>query len=163
MKRILPYLIGLSLALWLGGLVTLFISLISIFRYNRGIGAQVGPVLFSRFEPYQIGLGLIAVVLTFVWRMYSCSRAKKVLMISLILAVAVSTFSYTYLTPQIIHMATGEVVNTSDRFVQLHKTSEKLYNLLAGLVLVAFISFIAAVRSDSGVGRPIALPNGRSD
>lgn len=163
MKRLLPYLIGLSVALWLGGLVTLFISLISIFRYNRGIGSQVGPVLFSRFEPYQIGLGLIAVVLTFVWRIYSCSRAKKILLISLILAVTLSTVSYTYLTPQIMHMTTGQVIESGERFDQLHKTSEKLYNLLAVLVLVAFVSFIAAVRSESASGLLISQSTGKSD
>ncbi|GIW75639.1 MAG: hypothetical protein KatS3mg104_0702 [Phycisphaerae bacterium] len=163
MKRLLPYLIGLSVALWLGGLITLFISLISIFRYNRGIGAQVGPILFSRFEPYQIGLGLIAVVLTFVWRMYSCSRAKKILLISLILAVTLSTVSYTYLTPQIMHMTTGQVIESGERFAQLHKTSEKLYNLLAVLVLVAFVSFIAAVRSESASGLLISQSTGKSD
>lgn len=163
MKRVVVYSIGLSMALWLGGLVTLFLSLITIFRYNRGIGAQVGPVLFSWFEPYQIGLGLIAVVSTFLWRMYSCSRAKKTLMVSLILALMVSTVSYTYLTPQIMHMTTDQAIESGERFAQLHRISETLYNLLAILVLLAFISFIAALRGESGSGRVMSRPKAKSE
>jgi hypothetical protein len=148
MRRILPYIIGLTIALWLGGLVTLFISLISIFRYNRGIGAQVGPVLFGKFEPYQIGLGLIASVCTVVWRMYACSRAKKLLLICLLAAVSIAVTSYAYLTPQVAQMAADEATNASDRFNRLHKTSEMLYNIMAVLVLIAFGSFIAAMKSE---------------
>ncbi len=149
MQRILPYIIGLTLALWLGGLVTLFIALISIFRYNRGIGAQVGPVLFSKFEPYQIGLGLIAVICTVVWRMYACSRAKKILLTCVLAAVSIAVISFAYLTPQVAQMAADETASADEKFARLHKTSEMLYNVMAILVLIAFGSFIAAMKSEA--------------
>ena len=149
MQRILPYIIGLTTALWLGGLVTLFISLISIFKFNRGIGATVGPVLFSKFEPFQIGLGLIAIICTVAWRMYACSRAKKILLACLLAAVSIAVISFAYLTPQITQMAADETANASEQFARLHKTSEMLYNVMAVLVLIAFGSFIAAMKSEA--------------
>jgi hypothetical protein len=162
MRRILPYIIGLTTALWLGGLVTLFIALISIFRYNRGIGAQVGPVLFSKFEPYQIGLGLIAIVCTVVWRMYACSRAKKLLLACLIAAVSIAVISFAYLTPQITQMASDEVANASEKFAKLHKTSEMMYRALAVLVLIAFGAFIAAMKSEAEIVPKHARPASES-
>jgi len=149
MRTALSYIISLCIALWLGGLVTLFIALMSIFQYNRGLGAQVGPVLFSKFEPYQLSLGAIAIACTIAWRMYACSRARKMLLACLLAGMAIAVINFAYITPQIIDLWQNPTEGSAERFHQLHQMSRRLYTGTAVLVLLAGGALVKSLREES--------------
>lgn len=151
MRSALVYIIGLTIALWLGGLVTLFICLMSVFAYNRGIGAQVGPVLFSKFEPYQLGLAAISIGATILWRMYARSKAKNALLACLLTAAAIAVVNYAMITPQIIEIWQNPTDDSAQRFQQLHSVSRYMYTATTILVLLAGGAMIRSLQNDPGV------------
>jgi len=148
MRRVLPYVIGLCIALWLGGLVTLFIALMSVFAYNRGIGAQVGPVLFGKFEPYQLCLAGIAIAATILWRVYGCSKTRMIMMACLLSSAAIAVISFSWVTPQIIDLWQNRTEDSAARFQQLHMTSRYLYTAMAILVAMAGAALIRSLQVD---------------
>ncbi len=154
MRTVLSYVISLCTALWLGGLVMLFIALMSVFKHNRGLGGQVGPILFSKFEPYQLALAVIAIACTIAWRMYACSRAKKMLLASLLGAAVIAVINYTYITPQIIDLWNTPREDSAERFAQLHQTSRHLYTGTTVLVLLAGGALVKSLREESADARP---------
>lgn len=183
MKNVLCYLIGLCLALWMGGIVMLLIVLMSVFAADHALGAHVGPILFRVYEPYQLALAAIAIACTIAWRLYSCSRPKKVLMACLMGAAILAAVSKAVITPQIIALwekrqMEMELVNVAAatnpdattlptvdpdgtdtaRFRQLHSTSRGIYTGIAVLVLLSSGAFIRSVQSDCEFRPPKAMP-----
>jgi hypothetical protein len=55
-------LLRLSWALWLGGLIALFIFVNVLFRRERSVAVQAAPMMFHAFEKYQLILGAVALV-----------------------------------------------------------------------------------------------------
>jgi len=63
MSRFFAFLTLVAWALWLGGLITLFLCVGTMFSHNRSLAADMAPQLFVNFERYQ--LILAAAALTF--------------------------------------------------------------------------------------------------
>jgi hypothetical protein len=61
----------LSAALWLGGLMALFMFVQTLFAKSRPLAAEAAPVLFNVFERYQLVLAAIAILATIGWRILS--------------------------------------------------------------------------------------------
>ncbi|MBC7785563.1 MAG: DUF4149 domain-containing protein [Burkholderiales bacterium] len=148
MRRLVPYLIGLSLALWLGGLIALFLFVSFLFRQDRARAVQVAPILFHVIERYQLMLAAIALASTVVWRFYGCSRAKRVLLLCLLAATGLAMAEFAVISPRI---NTLRMQDQSDgvEFKRLHGYAMVLYTSTAVMTAVAGCAFIAAVRRDA--------------
>src|SRR5438045_1814903 len=69
MRTVLILLVLLTWALWLGGLVTLVILVVTLFRGDREIAVEAAPRMFVVFGQYQLLLAAVALIATFVWRL----------------------------------------------------------------------------------------------
>src|SRR5258707_499027 len=73
MRTLLSILVTLAWALWLGGLVTLFLTVVTLFRFDRTIAIQTAPQIFLMWERYQLALAAAALVTTFALRVLTKS------------------------------------------------------------------------------------------
>ena len=62
MSRILSFIALLAWSLWLGGLVTLFVCVVMLFKTDRAIATQAAPHLFLAFERYQLIVAAVKTV-----------------------------------------------------------------------------------------------------
>ena len=114
--------------LWFGGLVTLFISVVTLFRFDHAMAAQAAPQLFHVFERYQLVLAAVAMV--------SAIAGRRVgLGILFALASAGALVSPLVLTPRILEMQRQGLTHT-DAFARLHGQSMMVYTADAALLLV---------------------------
>jgi hypothetical protein len=131
----------LVLALWLGGMVALFVFIQALFQHDRATAQAAGPVLFHVFDVYQrllAGAGVVlALVLT--WRGAGWTR-WLVLLLTLVAAAGAAVMAV-YVMPETLRLT--ELGETgSARFKALHGQSMMIYTaeaaaLLAGLVLLS--------------------------
>jgi hypothetical protein len=64
-RNIAAVLVSVCWALWLGGLVALFLFVTRLFSFDRNLAIQTAPQLFAVFERYQIvlaALGLVSIM-----------------------------------------------------------------------------------------------------
>src|SRR5262245_9260876 len=76
----------LSWALWLGGLIALFVFVQTLFRNDRDVAVLAAPQLFVVYEKYHLILAAVALLTTVAWRISAPSRA--VLGAFILLAIA---------------------------------------------------------------------------
>jgi len=69
MRRVLATITSIVWALWLGGLVTIFILVTMMFRADRPTALQAAPRMFVVFGKYQLILSAIGLISTFFWRL----------------------------------------------------------------------------------------------
>ena len=143
MQRAFTYLLSITLALWLGGLITLFVSVSVLFGHARELGIQAAPVLFATFEKYELGLFVVAIVFALVWRspvkLYWRAVLGCVLTAGGLVAVQVWVLS-----PKINFLReTGQ--SATPAFQQLHGQSTFVYVATAVLVLLAKLALITAL------------------
>jgi len=139
-RWLVPISILLVWALWFGGEMTLFLSVIALFGTDRSLGFQAAPVLFHAFEKYQIFLSLLAVLLGVIG--FAITRRKPYLIIlglfwAATICALVSTLA---ITPEIVRLREAGLTGT-DQFKSAHGKSMWLYVaeavalLLAGLII----------------------------
>jgi hypothetical protein len=148
MKYALAVLTSLVWALWIGGLVALFIFVVNLFRHDRPLAISAAPYLFLAFERFQLILaatGLVAIVL---WRIHQPRAILTAIFGCFAVATLAGVISSTLITPQIMQMRAANQTDTP-RFRKLHGqsmwtyTSETVMLLIAGILLPAAISGIA--------------------
>lgn len=132
MRNLWHILANLACALWLGGLVSLFIFVVTLFHNDHALGVQAAPQLFEAFEIYQFFLAAAAIVFTFL-----CKR--KVVAAILILAAICTFVTHFGLTPKILEMAHLGQTHT-DEFGRVHGESMIVYMTQTILVFIAQIS-----------------------
>src|SRR5688500_13990589 len=69
MRYGLSLILSLAWALWLGGLMTVFVVVSHLFRVNRPTAVIAAPEIFIAFERYQIILAGVALLMSAVWRL----------------------------------------------------------------------------------------------
>ena len=62
LRSTLDLLSRLTVALWLGGLISLFLFVQSLFAADRAVAVVAAPVLFDAFGVYQLALGGLGVL-----------------------------------------------------------------------------------------------------
>jgi hypothetical protein len=145
MRYVFSTLAALAWALWFGGLMTLFVSVQSMFARDRAVAVDAAPMLFAAFERYQLLLAAIAIVSTFGW--WLTVRSRRVIAVALLLALAVlgAVASSTLVTPRLERLRlAGE--SGSPAFRSLHGQSMMLYVGEAAALLVAGMILPAALR-----------------
>jgi hypothetical protein len=140
MRTLLQIITTIAWALWLGGLVALFLFVTTLFRNNHEQAAHTAPQLFLAFEKYQIILAAVAVVGTLAWRWTNRSTLLDTMLVIFALATGISVLSSAVLTPRILQMAADGLTHTPE-FLKAHGesmlayTSETLLLLIAGIML----------------------------
>src|SRR5687768_2143724 len=69
MRTLLCFLAAFAWALWLGGLMTLFLMVSHLFSADRNTAVVAAPRMFLAFERYQILLAAALLVASAVWRL----------------------------------------------------------------------------------------------
>ncbi len=134
--------------LWLGGLVTLFLCVITMFHHNRSLATDIAPQLFVNFERYQLILAAVALTSSVVWRVVSKNLVVNWLFLLLCLSSLGAIASPLYFSKQ-LETLRQEGKTNSPRFEALHKQSEWVYTGEAVLLLFGGVALFAALRRGS--------------
>ncbi len=151
-KRLLPgatrLLLLVVLALWLGGLICLFISVSALFVHDRSTANVAAPVLFHVFDIYQRFLAggslALAVLLLWLrpgfgaWASFACTAVASLLAATIAL----------YVMPELESLLRENIADKA-RFDAMHNLSEQVYTAAALLVFAAFLS-VALARPTAG-------------
>jgi len=133
MKTFFATVTCLAWGLWFGGLISIFIFVPTLFRWNRDMAIQTAPHLFAAFEPYQICLAIIAVLSTIAWKL-AARRGLIAILALFVLATIGATISHLFLTSRMQDLlASGNT--QSEEFRQLHGESMGIYTLDAACLL----------------------------
>jgi uncharacterized protein DUF4149 len=134
MRNILRIIAIYIWALWLGGLITTFIFVLTLFHEDHDLAAKTAPRLFHAFERYQLILAgallLSTILLKKTW--------TSVLFVLTAIGAVVSPL---LITPRLSEMQRLGQTHTPE-FGQIHGLSMLVYNadavllLLAGLMLL---------------------------
>jgi hypothetical protein len=153
MSRLFAFLTLLAWALWLGGLITLFICVITLFHHNRSLAADSAPVLFVNFERYQLILAALALTCTVVWRIMTKNLLLNLLFLLFCLASLGAIASPLYFSKQ-MEILREEGKTNSQRFDTLHRQSEWVYTSEATLLVISGIPLFVALRRPNPAPQP---------
>jgi len=131
MKRAWNTIAHVVIGLWLGGLIALFIFVVTLFHHDHALGVQAAPQLFQVFEIYQFFLAAVAIVSAVV-----CIRPIVTLL--LIAAAVCAVYVHFSLTPRILELAHLGRTHT-DEFGRIHGESMLVYMTDTILVFAAQI------------------------
>src|SRR3954454_16367289 len=122
MRHLLSVLTSIAWALWLGGLITLFILVGRLFTTDRLIAVEAAPRMFVTFERYQLILAAIGLVAACAWRLVVQSGRITVIFTFLAVATVGAAVNSIVLTPRMeaIRMAG---LSSGPEFKQLHGRS----------------------------------------
>jgi hypothetical protein len=129
MRKLLHTVAHLLCGLWLGGLVALFIFVLTLFHEDHALAVQTAPKLFGVFEKYQLllaGAALLCVI----------PLQRFVLTALLFLAFFGAIASPLYFTPRLVQMQVLQETHTP-QFARLHGDSMLIYTADAVLLLGA--------------------------
>jgi hypothetical protein len=129
MRKLLHTAAQLLCGVWLGGLIALFIFVITLFHEDHALAVQAAPKLFAVFEKYQLLLAGAALV---------CVIPLQRLAVTglLFLAFFGAIASPLYITPRIVQLQVMQQTHTP-QFARLHGDSMLIYTADAVLLLGA--------------------------
>lgn len=138
----------LSLALWLGGCIALFLFVQTLFTEDRSIAIQAAPRMFLVFAKYQLLVAAVALISTVAWRIATGSRWVAAIFVLLAFATLAAAMNGAIITPKMeaIRLA-GE--SGSDEFKKYHGISMIIYVAQTGVLLVATILLPSAISKRS--------------
>ena len=145
MFRLFAFLTLLAWGLWLGGLITLFLCVITMFAHNRSLAADIAPQLFVNFERYQLILAAVALTSAVVWRVISKNLLVNWVFLLLCLSSLGAIASPLYFSKQ-MEVLRQEGKTSSARFDALHRQSEWVYTSEAGLLVMCGVALFGAIR-----------------
>ena len=147
MKRLVSALAAMSLGLWVGGLVMLFMSVGSLIQTFDRVQAGLGATgIFKRFEVYQLILAPIAILSAFL----SVRRglAKTLAIVLLVLATMAAGVIAIGISPKIDAMRLDGTTGT-ESFRRLHGAAMATYLLVTSLVAAALVSVTVSWRAET--------------
>jgi hypothetical protein len=136
----------LAWALWLGGMIALFVFVTTLFNGDRAIAVQAAPRMFVVFQKYQLILAAIELAAIVVWKSALPSKlivaAFIVFAAAALAAVAVSI----WILPRMEQLRSmGE--SSSPEFGRLHGISMMLYLAEVLFLLIGGIMLMIAMRA----------------
>ena|SRR5258705_11548216 len=153
MSRIYSFVALLGWSLWLGGLITLFISVTTLFRRDHALAQQAAPHLFLVFEQYQLILAAVALTSTFAWRLSSRIMLLNMMFLMLALAALGAVASPMYFTKRMESLREQGRTN-SPEFRKLHGQSMGVYTGEAVLLLIGGLILFAALKKPASPAAP---------
>ena len=148
MRILLYFIVALAWALWLGGLIALFVFVQTLFTNDRAVAVQAAPQLFLVFQKYHLILAAVALIATVGWRISTSSRAVLVLFILLAIAACCGVAVALWIIGPMEELRRNGL-SSSPEFKRLHGRSMMLFVAQAAMLLAAGISLVFAMR-DAG-------------
>ena len=146
MRYVLNCTVAALWALWFGGLITLFLSMTALFGADHDLAVRAAPILFRRFEFYQLILAGSAIAAALVWRRTARSGARLVILVAFVLAGIGSTVAREAITPRLEALVlSGQ--GKSAQFMSLHGTSMLIYLANTAALAIAGLALPAAMKS----------------
>lgn len=143
----MPTFVLIVLALWLGSLVHLMLSVATLFtrfpKFETTVALEAAPALFRVSERYHLLLALLAVIGTIVWRRLSRVRVVTPLIATILLAALLAILQLLVVTPR---MERARLVENRPAFDRLHRVSNVQYVSQTVLVLTAALLLPSAIR-----------------
>jgi hypothetical protein len=140
----------LTWALWLGGLIALFLFVSYLFKADRPIAVVAAPLMFERFERVQLLLAAVALLAIGGLRLIEARAVHSTVFTFFAVATVGLVISAAVIRPKMERLrVAGESSGT--QFRQLHGQSMALYSLqatallLAGLFIPSAMSRTAAI------------------
>jgi hypothetical protein len=144
MRTLLCFLAAFAWALWLGGLMTLFLMVSHLFSADRNTAVVAAPRMFLAFERYQILLAAALLVASAVWRL----REPRAMLTGLFFTVAIASMgailSTMIITPKMEALRKAGHGSTPE-FRSLHGRSMMVYTSEAALLVIAGIILTRAM------------------
>src|SRR4051812_31882861 len=145
MRSVFAFVALLAWALWLGGLVTLFVCVSTLFRTDRAIATQAAPQLFVAFERYQLIVAAFALTSTFAWRVSSRITLLNMAFFLLGLSALGAVASPMYFTRRMEALREEGKINTPE-FKTLHGRSFVVYTGEVIVLLMGGVALFTALR-----------------
>jgi hypothetical protein len=160
MRYVIASLAALAWGLWLGGLVAMFIFVMTLFRADRAIAIEAAPRMFAAFHSYELILGPIALAVTALWLAVEKHRGVIWLLLAFATAMVGSFITGSLITRMnAVRLSQG---SNSPEFKRLHRQAEGIYQgqtmvlLGAGLLLPGAISL--GLRRKAGATAEASAP-----
>jgi hypothetical protein len=151
MRKTLSLIVFISWALWLGGMIALFLFVMQLFTTNRDVATHAAPVLFRAFAVYQLIVGMIAcaagTLLTVVDRRKSMAAMSLLMIVALALGLVIRSWTNEMMT---LDRSNPQQVA---RFQTLHHNTTRVYTTAACLLLAAGIGWVLILTSSASRGR----------
>jgi hypothetical protein len=151
MISLLRIFFSLALALWLGGLISLFVFVQHLFKNDRAIAVDAAPMLFRAFETYRLPLLGAAALSIVVWFGVTRSRAaKRWIMALAFLVLTADTFAIAqsaFVSRKMHAIPSAE--RSGPEFKRLHGFSMMLYTGEAALLAIAAALLPATIARDA--------------
>jgi hypothetical protein len=150
LPRLLPIVLTLAWALWFGGIITLFLSVTSLFATfapDKSLAGTAAAGIFHRFEIYQLVLAAVAVTAAAVWRASSAGPGRRTLLLVLLAFAAGAALASTLLVSSRIERLRQNRLTDTPQFRRVHGVSMTVYTAeaallgAAGLVLPGALGF----------------------
>lgn len=139
MNRIFSILLTFAWALWLGGLVMLFLAVGSLFQTfsdRHALAGLAASGVFRVFARYRLCVAGAALVLTFVLRLTHARRSNLAAFVLFALAAVAAVYSSALLTPKLEHLRLLGQTHSA-QFSRLHGISMSICLVETILVLSA--------------------------
>ena len=130
------FLTTLAWALWLGGLMTLFLLVSHLFSADRATAVVAAPRMFLAFERYQILLAAVALIATVAWRLTDQRGLITTLFVMFAVASVGAIVSASVITPKMEALRQAGQ-SSSPAFRALHGQSMIVFSLEAVALLIA--------------------------
>jgi hypothetical protein len=148
MQRILYMLVSIIWSLWFGGLILLFMAVLSLFNTfadRHDLAGQAAQQIFHLFDKYQLSLAGLALLLTFIWRMISPKSGKTMLFTGFALATVGAVVIATLISPKIVLLASQGMQQTA-QFKKMHGLSMVVY--LAETIVLLITGILLHLKRD---------------
>jgi hypothetical protein len=165
MRYGLSLLTALAWALWLGGLIALFILVTDLFKVDRPTAVVAAPRMFLHFERFQLLFAAVALLAAGGWRLREQRMVLNVLFTFLAIATVALVINAAVITPKMEQIrVAGD--SSGPQFRKLHGQSMAIHSLQAMALLLAGLTLPAAMGSPktaSEAAAPTTPPAAPSD
>lgn len=155
MRYGLSLVVALAWGLWLGGLMTLFLTVSQLFKVDRPLAVNAAPQMFLVFERYQIALATVALIASATWRLTTPRAMLTALFFLLAVASIGPVISSTLISPK-MHRLRQLGQSSGPEFRMLHGQSMMVYTSEAGLLLIAGFVLVAGLRGQVATEKTLA-------
>jgi hypothetical protein len=136
----------LAWALWLGGMIALFVFVTTLFNGDRAVAMQAAPRMFVVFQKYQLILAAIALAATVGCRIAAPSKSIVAVFVFFAAAACSAAAVSIWILPRMEQLRSlGE--SSSPQFGRLHGESMMLYLAEMVLLLIGGIILMLAMRA----------------
>jgi hypothetical protein len=145
MRYLLATVVAVAWALWLGGLIALFLFVQTLFRQDRPVAVEAAPRMFAAYQMFQLAVGAVALVAVVAWRLVEPRRALTGIFSLFAVAALGAVLLSTLIMPRMEKIrAAGQ--SSGPEFRQLHGRSMVLYLGETAALLAAGTLLPAAMR-----------------